>query len=309
MVLYPDDEVMPTHEAARDILRLDADGDVFRARGGTKNHIGTIFGGRMIGQALYAAGASVADMPVTSMHAYFLAAGQVDRPVEYRVSRLRDSRRFANRQVMACQDGQPIFTLMAQYHAPEEGFVHQHVAMPDVPPPEAVMPLQHYVRANETRIDLSAIRNFSGATPIELRPVDPDSYFMARSDRPRAFWFRLPSAAAVDDPRLHQYLLAYASDYWLGGAAAIPHVFPTNGRELLISSLDHSLWFHRPARCDQWLLHHTASPAASDGLALTQGMIFDREGRSVASSAQECLLRRLLPPAHHEVRAGAEGGR
>lgn len=291
---YPDDEPMPTHEAARDILRLEADGaGGYRAWGGAKNHIGTIFGGRMIAQALCAAGNSVEEMPLTSLHAYFLAAGAVDKPIDYRVTRLRDSRRFANRQVTAEQDGTAIFTLMAQFHTLEDGFVHQHGVMPDVPPPEAVMPLQHYVRENEARIDLSAIRNFSGATPIEMRPIDPDSYFPKRTHGPRSFWFRLPSAAEVDDPRMHQYLLAYASDYWLGGAAAIPHVFPTNGRELLISSLDHALWFHRPTRCDQWLLHHTSSPSASDGVALNQGAIFDVEGRLIASTAQECLLRRL----------------
>lgn len=285
---------MPTHEAAREILRLAPDGaGGFRAPGGARNHLGTIFGGRLIAQALCAAGDSVADMPLTSIHACFLAPGQVDKPINYRVVRLRDSRRFANRQVTAAQDGQAIFTAMAQFHAPEDGFVHQHGAMPDVPPPEAVMPLQRYVRENEARIDPSAIHNFSGAIPIEVRPIDPDSYFLTRTDGPRSFWFRLPTAAGIDDPRMHQYLLAYASDYWLAGAAAIPHAFPTNGRELLISSLDHALWFHRPVRCDQWLLHHTSSPSASDGLALAQGMIFDREGGLVASSAQECLMRRL----------------
>lgn len=287
---------MPTRETAGELLCLEAVGvDCFRAPGGTRNHIGTIFGGRLIAQAMCAAGDSVLEMPVTSLHAYFLAAGQVDIPVDYRVTRLRDSRRFANRQVTAEQNGTAIFTLMAQFHAPEEGFVHQHGVMPDVPPPEGVMPLQHYVQENEAQIDLSAIRNFGGATPIEMRPIDPDRYFMARTDGPRSFWFRLPSAAGLSDPRMHQYLLAYASDYWLGGASAIAHVFPTNGKELLISSLDHTLWFHRPARCDQWLLHHTFSPSASDGVALNQGSIFDREGRLVATSAQECLLRRLAP--------------
>lgn len=291
---YPDDESMPTHEEARDILRVEAAGpDVFCAQGGAKNHFGGVFGGRLIAQALRAAGESVADMPLTSVHAYFLAAGRIGTPIDYRVTRLRDSRRFANRQIFAEQHGTTIFTAMAQFHAAEPGFVHQHSAMPDVPPPEAVMPLQHYVRENEGRIDLSAVRNFSGAIPVELRPIDPDSYFLKRSNRPRAFWFRVPGAAGIDDPRMHQYLLAYASDYWLGGVAAIPHVFPTNGRELLIASLDHALWFHRPVRCDEWLLHHTQSPSASDGVALTQGAIFDCDGQLVASSAQECLLRRL----------------
>lgn len=287
---------MPTREAAPEILCLHSeDKDCFHADGGAKNHIGTIFGGRLVAQSLVAACTTVAAMPATSLHAYFLAAGQVDRPVNYRVTRLRDSRRFANRQVMAVQDGQPIFTLMAQFHAPEHGFTHQQAVMPDVPPPEAVMPLQRYIQENEAAIDLSAIGNFSGAMPVEMRPIAPESYFLQRRDGPRSFWFRMPSAGMIDDPRLHQCLLAYASDYWLGGVAAIPHAIPTNGRELLISSLDHALWFHRPVRCDQWLLHHTASPCAGDGLGLAQGQIFDRLGQLIATSAQECLLRRLSP--------------
>ncbi|MGF7150142.1 acyl-CoA thioesterase-2 [Sphingomonas zeicaulis] len=289
-------EPLATLEIAADILRLVERGDgTFRTTGGRSNHNGTIFGGRLIAQSLAAATATVAEMPATSLHAYFLAAGQVDQPVDYHVTALRDSRRFANRMVEARQSGVTLFTLMAQFHAAEEGFLHQHAAMPDVPPPEAVMPLQAYVLQNEGRIDLSAIRNFKGATPIEMRPVDPDRYFLQRSEGRRDFWFRLPSAAAIAEPRLQQCLLAYASDYWLGGVSAIPHVFPTNGRELLISSLDHALWFHRPVRCEDWLLHHTISPAAGDGLGFARGQIFDRHGRLVASSAQECLLRRLSP--------------
>ncbi|HZV08752.1 MAG TPA: acyl-CoA thioesterase II, partial [Novosphingobium sp.] len=105
--------------------------------------------------------------------------------------------------------------------------------------------------------------------------------------------FRLKGAAQIADPRLHQCLLAYASDYWLGGAAAISHALPTNSRVLLISSLDHALWFHRPVRCDEWLLHHTHSPSAGGGQGLVQGQIFTRDGRLVATTTQECLLRRL----------------
>ena len=81
---------------------------------------------------------------------------------------------------------------------------------------------------------------------------------------------------------------------WLG-VAATPHVFPTNSSSFLISSLDHAMWFHRPMRCDEWMLHHTTSPSAGDGLGLARGQIFDRDGRLIASTSQECLLRRLTP--------------
>jgi acyl-CoA thioesterase-2 len=151
-----------------------------------------------------------------------------------------------------------------------------------------------FVRDHEAQLDPSAIHNFAGALPIELRPIAPEDYLLGRPDRPeRAFWFRQSSASVIDDPRLHQCLLAFASDYWLAGVAAAPHALPTNGKTLLISSMDHAVWFHRPVRCDEWLLHHTASPFAADGLGLATGRIFDRHGQLIASTAQECLLRRL----------------
>jgi len=286
---------MPARESAADILGINevAPGR-FVAAAGAKNHLGTVFGGRLIAQALHAALRTVAELPLTSVHAYFLAPGAIGMPLDYRVETLRDSRRFANRQVVASQDGRTIFLLMCQFHGPEGGFAHQYASMPPVPPPEDVMPLQQFVRTHETMLDLSAITNFSGATPIEMRPIAPETYFMERPRHPeRSFWFRLGSAADIADPRLHQCLAAFASDYWLAGCSAIPHALPTNGRELLISSLDHAMWFHAPVRCDEWLLHHTHSPSASGGLGFSTGRIFDRQGRLIASTAQECLLRKL----------------
>jgi acyl-CoA thioesterase-2 len=286
---------MPAREAALDIVAIEqVTSHRFTGLGGLRNHSGTVFGGRMVAQALHAALRTVPDLPLTSVHAYFLAPGSVHTLLDYEVTALRDSRRFANRQVTVHQSGKLIFILMCQFHAPESGFSHQYATMPQVPAPDGVMPLQQYVRERDADLDLSAISNFSQATPIEMRPVDPDAYFMERpAHSSRDFWFRLSSAASVADPRLQQCLLAFASDYWLAGSAAIPHVLPTNGEKLLISSLDHAIWFHAPIRCDDWLLHHTRSPAASDGLGFATGQIFDRQGNLLASTSQECLLRRL----------------
>jgi acyl-CoA thioesterase-2 len=168
--------------------------------------------------------------------------------------------------------------------------------MPSVPPPESVPSLQAFVRERSAELDASAIRNFSGDLPVEMRVIDPEAYFLMRPERRvRDFWFRLPSASAVDEPRLQQCLLAYASDYWLAGVAAVGHTFPTNGRSLLMSSLDHAIWFHRPVRCEEWLLYHTASPSAEDGLGLARGFIFDRAGKLAATVTQQCLMRRLSP--------------
>ncbi|SCW60628.1 acyl-CoA thioesterase-2 [Sphingobium faniae] len=294
---FYDDAPMPTRDIVADILDVRCAGpDLFTGSAGANNHIGSIFGGRLLAQALLSAMMTVEHLPASSLHAYFLAAGRTDLPLEYRIVRLRDSRRFANRQVTAFQDGQAIFTLLAEFHAPEEGFFHQDAIMPAVPPPERVAPIQHFVRDRSAELDPAAVHNFAAAIPIEMRPVAPEDYLLQRPVKAvRPFWFRQSGAAAIDDPRLQQCLLAFASDYWLAGVTAVPHFLPTNSDEFLISSMDHAIWFHRPARCGEWMLHHTVSPSASDGLGLAMGQIFDREGRLIASTAQEALLRRLRP--------------
>ncbi|MEI4509446.1 acyl-CoA thioesterase domain-containing protein [Sphingopyxis sp. CCNWLW253] len=276
------------------LLALSKSGDgAFTGRAGAPNNYGGIYGGRLIGEALRAAVLSCDALPLTSFHAYFLASGRSDEPILYAVETLRDSRRFANRQVMARQGTRTIFTLMCEFHEAEPGFVHQQPVMPDVPAPESLPPLQDYVRSNAATLDPAIVRNFSAALPVEMRVVAPEAYLLRRGPARRAFWFRVSDAAGVDDLREQQCLLAYASDYWLAGVGAIPHLVPTNGPALLISSLDHAMWFHHPARCDEWLLYDTDSPAAGGGLGLAMGRIFDRAGRLIASTAQEALLRPL----------------
>ena len=196
-----------TRSSARDILSLTENApDIFLSGLGELNHIGTVFGGRMLAQALASATRTVDAMPVTSVHAYFIAPASAAVPIEYRVERLRDSRRFANRYVTARQGDQLVFVLMCQFHAPEDSFTHQAADMPDVPPPEEVPLLQDFIRENKDRLDFAAIRNFSGALPIEMRTVNPEAYFLERPEKPlRAFWFRLPSAKEIDDPREHAW--------------------------------------------------------------------------------------------------------
>jgi acyl-CoA thioesterase-2 len=285
--------------SGREILTLEAIGeDRFTGSASDLNHSGSVFGGRIVAQALMSAIRTVETMPPTSLHSYFLAPTLVSEPIEYRVSRLRDSRRFANRQVTAMQGGKAVFTLLCQFHAPEEGFTHQAVEMPDVRPPEALPPLQRFVREHREQLDTATIHNFSRALPIEIRVVEPEKFFLdRRRSTVRDFWLHAPDAAGLDDPRAHACLLAYASDYWLVGVAAAPHTLPTSNGQLLISSLDHAMWFHGAVRADQWFLHHTRSPVAGDGLGMAHGEIFDRDGRLVASTVQEGLLRSLVPAA------------
>ena len=90
-------------------------------------------------------------------------------------------------------------------------------------------------------------------------------------------------------------LLAYASDFHLIGTATLPHGISYLTDHVQMASLDHALWFHRPFRVDEWLLYSFDSPTAQGGRGLARGQIFSRDGRLVASSAQEGLIRVRQP--------------
>lgn len=278
------------------ILGLEqGDGGHFKSTNADRNYSGSLYGGQLICQALVAACKTVESWPVSSMHCYFLAPTSIEQAIDYHVETLRDGRSFAQRQVVAKQSGKVVFHLICSFHKGEEGFEHQQGVMPDVPAPENVQPLNEFVSENRSRLPDAAVRNFSERSlHVEIRPVDPGSYFFQRRETTeRNFWLRLRDAQSIDDVRMQQCLLAYCSDYWLAGCGAIPHTVPTNSDELRISSLDHAMWFHRPGRCEDWLLYQTSSLSAQDGRSIANGNIFDRQGRLLATTAQDALLRRL----------------
>jgi acyl-CoA thioesterase-2 len=236
---------------------------------------GRLFGGQVLGQALSAAAQTVPpDRHVHSLNAYFLRPGDVNKPIVYDVDRIRDGSSFTTRRVVAIQGGKPIFNMAASFQADEEGFEHQDL-MPDVPAPEA----------------LSPERAFKGR-PFEVRAVDPQTYAVVSQPRPplRYVWVRMVERVA-DDPSLHRYLLAYASDHALLTTCLLPHgvTYATPGMQ--VASIDHVMWFHRPVRVDEWFLYAIDSPSASGGRGMARGRIFTREGKLAASTQQEGLIR------------------
>ena len=98
-----------------------------------------------------------------------------------------------------------------------------------------------------------------------------------------------------EDPRIHKYLLAYASDFSFIGTALNPHGVNLWDHGIKVASIDHAMWFHRPFRMDEWLLYSIDSPAASGGRGFVRGQIFNRQGELVASTAQEGLIRHRHP--------------
>jgi len=253
---------------------------------------GRVFGGQVLGQALSAAAQTVPpDRVVHSLHAYFLRPGAVDRPVVYDVDRIRDGRSFTTRRVVAIQNGRPIFNLSASFQAEEEGFEHQST-MPDVPPPESLRTEQELARKFYDRIPPLMRERIFGERPIESRPVDPLDPFAPPPHPPtRRTWYKA-NGPLPDDPAVHRYLLAYASDFGLLTTALRPHGASWVDRRLQVASLDHAMWFHRPVRFDDWLLHVMESPSAAGARGMVRGQWFTRDGVLVASTAQEGLIRR-----------------
>lgn len=253
----------------------------------------SVYGGQVIGQALVAASRTVENREPHSLHAYFLVPGDMNLPIVYEVERLRDGSSFSVRQVKAIQHGRPILSMTASFHKQESGFEHQK-PMPKLSPPESLRPLHELAPewiaqvpevTEEARIALTA--DFF----LEFRPTDSINVLTAGKRESRgATWFRARSRLP-DEAWIHRCVLAYASDFGLLGAALRPHGRPWFERRMIVASIDHALWFHRPARADEWLLYVTDSRSAQNARGIATGLIYDESGRLIASAAQEGLMR------------------
>jgi acyl-CoA thioesterase-2 len=264
-------------------------GDKFLAQ---SEDIGTpaVFGGQVLGQSLAAASLTVgADRPVHSMHAYFLLPGE-HAPIEYSVDRVRDGRSFTTRHVVARQQERIIFEMSASFQTVDDGVEHQF-SMPTVVGPEGlVSELDQRIALGERLPERWRVK---GLEPhgIEYRRVEADD-LLTPEVRPSesAIWMRA-IAPLPDDPVVHRALLAYASDHGLLRAAMLPHGLSFMSGEVRPASLDHAMWFHRDFRMDDWLLYVLDSPSAGGARGLCRGSLYSRDGRLVASTAQEGMLR------------------
>lgn len=257
---------------------------------------GNVFGGQVVGQALSAAAQTVPEERVVhSMHGYFLRPGDAKRPIVYDVDRIRDGKSFTTRRVVAIQNGAAIFSMAASFQREEPGFEHQATA-PETPGPDGLLSEIEIARKYADRIPAHLLGQATCERPIEIRPVDPVNVLRPRARPPeRRVWYRAVDRLP-DAPSVHRYLLAYASDFNLLGAAMQPHAVSWLMPDMQVASLDHAIWFHRPFRMDDWLLYVIDSPSASGARGLSRGQFFTRDGTLVASTAQEGLIRRR-PPA------------
>ncbi len=248
-----------------------------------------VFGGQVAGQALVAATRTVDTGAVHSLHAYFLRPGDPTIPILYEVERIRDGRSFSTRRVVAIQHGEAIFHLSASFHTAEEGFEHQIDPPPDLPPAETLPDFQ--TRNAEHAAQLGDW--YTRPRPIDTRYVGPDAIGRSgvKLDPVQYVWMRA-DGDLPDDPILHQCVLTYASDMSLLDTVTRPHgVSPFDGG-VMMASLDHAMWFHRPFRADRWCLYAQDTPSASGARGLARGSIY-QDGVLVVSVVQEGLVRKL----------------
>ncbi len=245
-----------------------------------------VFGGQVAGQALVAAGRTVpVDRGVHSLHAYFIRAGDPRIPIVFQTERVRDGRSFTTRRVLAIQRGEAIFSLSASFQVQETGLEHSPPAPVDVAAPQTLPTLGERVAAGRPGGFWAAMPR-----PLDIRYVDEPMWSSDRtpSDGPTRVWMRA-DGTLPDDPLLHVCLLTYASDLTLLGSVLTR--YDLSFTDVQMASLDHAMWFHRPFRADEWVLYECRSSTASGARGLATGRFTTSDGRLVATTVQEGLVR------------------
>jgi acyl-CoA thioesterase-2 len=251
--------------------------------------LGRVFGGQVLAQSLVAAQRTIApDRYVHSMHGYFLRPGNVDLPITFSVDRIHDGRSFSTRRTQAYQDGLPILSMIASFQDEDEGFDHQIDMPEDLPDPESLPTAAQVLDGVEHPV----ARAWATQRPFDMRHVPSPLYLAADGDAVahQAVWLKA-IGPMPDDPNLHRAALAYASDYSLLEPTLRRHGVSWITPGLKVASLDHAMWWHRFGRVDEWMLYAQESPNATGGRGLSLGRIYSRDGRLLASVAQEGMIR------------------
>ncbi|MCU1529699.1 MAG: acyl-CoA thioesterase [Frondihabitans sp.] len=250
---------------------------------------GRVFGGQVLAQSLVAAQATVpGDKIVHSMHAYFLRAGKIELPIEFRVDRSHDGRSFASRRTEALQNGVPIMTTMSSFQTIDEGIEHEAEMPEGLPEPES-LPTMGEVLAG---VDHPAAQFWANGRPFDIRHVPSPIFLRVTGEHVahQALWMKTVGPLP-DAPAVHRAALAYASDLGILEPILRRHGVALSRPGMKIASLDHAMWWHRPGRADEWLLYAMESPTAQGGRGLATGRFFNRTGELLASVAQEGMVR------------------
>ncbi|MGV8882519.1 MAG: acyl-CoA thioesterase [Rhodoglobus sp.] len=251
--------------------------------------LGRVFGGQVLAQSLVAAQRTIAeDRVVHSMHGYFLRPGDVNLPITFSVDRIHDGRSFSTRRTQAYQAGVPILSAILSFQDDDEGLEHQLDMPTDLPDPESLPTVAETLGA----FDNPVAKFWASERAFDMRHVPSPIYLSVEGGNVahQAIWLKA-IGPLPDDPNLHRAALAYASDYSILEPIMRRHGVPWATPGLKAASLDHAMWWHRFGRVDEWLLYVQESPNAIGGRGLSLGRIYSRDGRLLASVAQEGMLR------------------
>ncbi|MBX3312362.1 MAG: acyl-CoA thioesterase II [Microbacteriaceae bacterium] len=272
-----------------DIQKVDGEGDNFVGINTPMFH-GRIFGGQVLAQTVMAASRTVEeDRHIHSVHGYFLRPGDVKQPVNFSVDRIHEGRSFSTRRVQAFQQGVPIFSMIASFQTTDEGLDHQmEVDMSLFGDPEKLTPAEVILSG----IDHPAAIFWATGRPFDMRHVGTSMYLTVEGEKVahQAVWFK-PTGELPNDRLIQTSALAYLSDYSLLETILRKHGIAWSDPRLKIASLDHAMWFHRPVKLDDWMIYVQESPSAQGGRGLALGRIYDRQGKLIASVAQEGMVR------------------
>jgi acyl-CoA thioesterase II len=281
-----------TSPALSEMLELEQlDTNLFRSRVNQINRNRSLFGGQILGQALQAAALTVeGGRAAHSLHGYFLLAGTSDIPVIYDVELTRNGGSFSTRRVVARQRAKPIFHMELSFHRQEHGFEHDIDLDIKVPDPDDLLNLGELAHKFAEQLPQEATIYFQRQM-VEIKPVSPEDFFMRKSSSTRGLYWIRSVSKLPDDPLTQMAAFAYLSDYFLASTVLLKHTVSVTSGEVMMASLDHAMWFHRPARADEWVLFDTLSPFAGGARGFTRGQIFDRNRKLISSIAQEALIR------------------
>ncbi|MCW8194586.1 acyl-CoA thioesterase II [Proteobacteria bacterium 005FR1] len=253
---------------------------------------GRLFGGQVLGQALMAAAKTVdTDKLVHSSHNYFVRPGDAELPVTYQVFLDLDGRSFSNRRVVALQNDKPILNLTASFQGIEPGLEHFQDA-PQLPDPETLLPDEELAEKYKDEVSPEIFPLLTKQRPVEVRSVDESAHFRVTPRKhQQAIWFRV-RGSLPEDQKLHRAALAYASDSVLLSTCTRPHGLSWATGKLISASIDHALWIHdNNIQASEWMAYVMDTPWAGNARGMNRGSIFSRDGRLLASVAQEGLIR------------------
>lgn len=282
------DEQSPDLRVLLDLLDLESIGeDVFLGNHPEKVWSRT-FGGQLVSQAIVAAGRTAGERPLHAINAHFVRGGDVKKPIEYHVQRHRDGRALANRTVTASQDGQELFVMLAAFQDWGKGLEHAHEG-PQVPDPETLPRIEESFAGFEDKLEMF----INAPHPIDMRYTNDPAWILKGTGEKlnhNRVWMRT-DGTLPDDPLLHVAALGYSSDTTVLDSIITTHGLSWGLDRILAATVNHSIWFHRPFRFDDWTLYATESPVAAGSRGLATGRFYSRSGELLATTVQEGVIR------------------